>query len=295
MCLGVGVTLGCHGKETDEVIAGLRADNQQLRAEVAAVRAENAVLVEGAGGPRWPATVSLKRAGGNSGRMMFARECPAGQALKGFSGKTGSVIDALTPVCTPVVQVPGTKGVRTLERELPMVGGRGGRAAETVCPGQTLMIGVRGRSADVVDALEPVCEQGKAGPRIGGAGGRDYERMCPVGWVAVGLTGRQGDYVEAVSLTCADPRELPGYVAPAPTHPPQHDADEGGPPDVRRRFEPGAMRDAKPADTDGAGGDAPAERPEGPAVIDADAPEAPAMPDTEVPPEAPTGRGNTTP
>lgn len=67
------------------------------------------------------------------------------------------------------------------------------------------MNGLRGRSAEVIDGVEPICEDGKSGPRVGGEGGRDYERLCPVGWVAVGITGRQGDYLESLSLTCADP------------------------------------------------------------------------------------------
>jgi len=214
---------GCHGQETDEVISGLRSDNDRLRAEVGALRAENVVLIETVD-PRWPTTVSLKRAGGNTSRLMYRRECPLGQALKGFDARSGRVVDALVPVCTPVAKMPGTRGTRTLERELAMVGGRGGRATDTMCPGQTLMIGLRGRSAEVVDALEPVCEDGKNGPRVGGEGGRDFERMCPVGWVAVGITGRQGDYLESVSLTCTDARalreqagtlELPEHTLPA--------------------------------------------------------------------------------
>jgi hypothetical protein len=197
---------GCHGKETDEVLAGLRADNERLRGEIAALRVENAVLVDD-GGPKWAATVSLKRAGGGSGRVLYRRECPAGQALKGFATRSGSVIDALWPVCAPVAPPPGAKGTRALERELALVGGRGGRPGETICPGQALMTGVRGRAAEVVDAIEVVCEGGKRGGRIGGGGGREYERDCPVGWIAVGIIGRQGDYVESLSLTCADTGE----------------------------------------------------------------------------------------
>jgi hypothetical protein len=205
--LGVTVALpGCHGRETDEVIAGLRADNEELRAQLAAAQAENVMLVEGAAGPTWPGAVTLKRVGGNSGRLLYQRTCPLGQALEGFTARTGSVVDSLVPVCSPLVHIPGTKGTRTLERELAIVGGRGGRVVETLCPGDTHLVGVRGRSADVVDALQPVCEDGKSGARVGGDGGRDYERMCPVGWFAVGLTGRHGDYVESLSLICADPK-----------------------------------------------------------------------------------------
>jgi len=207
--------LGCHGKETDEVLAGLRADNEQLRAENAAVKAENGVLSANEAGPRWPFTVSVKRAGGNVGRLFYERTCPLGQALKGFSARVGTVIDALVPVCSPVVPMPGTQGARTLERELATAGGRGGRPAESLCPEQRHVVGLRGRSAEVVLSLEPVCESGKAGPRMGGPGGRDYERLCPAGWLAVGLSGRYGEYVESVSLTCADPKTVPGYVAPS--------------------------------------------------------------------------------
>lgn len=197
----------CHGRETDEILHGLLSENAQLRGEVAALRAENAVLAD-ASEFRWPNTLSVKRVGGDDGRLMFRRECPYGQALKGFAGKTGSVVDALVPVCAPVSAPPNSRGNRALERELAVVGGRGGKDAATTCPEPQLMVGLRGRAAEVIDALEPICEAGKAGVRIGGEGGRDYERWCPAGWLAVGITGRMGDYVEALSLTCADPSGL---------------------------------------------------------------------------------------
>lgn len=197
------VMSACHGKETDEVLAGLRADNERLRSEIAALRVENAVLVDDVG-PKWAATVSLERAGGGNGRVMYRRECPAGQALKGFVTRSGSVIDALWPVCAPVMVVPGAKGTRALERELAVVGGRGGKPGETMCPGTSVMTGLRGKAAEVVDAIEVVCDGGKRGARVGGEGGRDYERECPPGWVAVGITGRHGDYVESLSVTCAE-------------------------------------------------------------------------------------------
>ncbi len=202
--LAASLLVACHGRETDEVIAGLRADNDRLRGEIAALRVENAVQLDDRE-PHWPVTASLKRAGGSNVRTMYRRECPNGQALKGFSVRSGSVIDAVVPLCAPVTKIPNTRGNRTLERELPIVGGRGGKTNETTCPGNGLMNGLRGRSAEVIDALEPICEDGKSGPRVGGEGGRDYERLCPVGWVAVGITGRQGDYLESLSLTCADP------------------------------------------------------------------------------------------
>jgi len=220
LVLVVGLA-GCHGKETDEVIAGLRGENERLRSDIAAARAENLVLIESVD-PRWPSTVSLKRAGGGTSRLMYRRECPQGQALKGFSARAGSVVDALVPLCAPVAKMPGTSGTRTLERELAIVGGRGGKSVDSMCPGQGLMIGLRGRSAEVIDALESVCEDNKSGTRVGGEGGREYERMCPVGWLAVGITGRQGDYLESVSLTCADAgelrgatREKPGFIKPS--------------------------------------------------------------------------------
>lgn len=213
MSLWVALT-ACHGRETDEILRGLQSENAQLRGEAAALRAENAVLADAAEF-RWPNTLSVKRVGGDDGRLMFRRECPYGQALKGFAGRTGSVIDALVPVCAPVAPPPGSRGNRALERELAIIGGRGGKDATTLCPEPQLMVGLRGRAAEVIDALEPICEAGKAGARIGGEGGRDYERWCPAGWLAVGVTGRMGDYVESLSLTCADPTPLRGVRGPS--------------------------------------------------------------------------------
>lgn len=65
----------CHGRETDEVIAGLRADNDRLRGEIAALRVENAVQLDDRE-PHWPVTASLKWAGAAA---MCAR-CIAGSA-----------------------------------------------------------------------------------------------------------------------------------------------------------------------------------------------------------------------
>jgi hypothetical protein len=73
-----------------------------------------------------------------------------------------------------------------------------------MCPGRSLMIGLRGRSAEVVDAIEVVCDNDQHGRRIGGEGGREAERLCPPGWLAVGITGRHGAYVESVSVMCAE-------------------------------------------------------------------------------------------
>lgn len=241
MWLVAVVVMGCHGKETDEILASLRADNHLLRSELVSLRTENAALMANTAGPRWESTVSIKRAGGVSQRSHYQRECPAGQALRGFAARVGGFVDALTPVCTPIAKVPGTRDGRMLERDLPTIGGPSGRIAETMCPWPTLMIGVRGRAADIIDAIEPVCQQSRAAPRVGGGGGRDFERLCPPGWVAIGLTGHQGDYVESVSLTCADPRGQPGYVAKEPAAEPEPEepiSPEAPPPEELPPAEP---------------------------------------------------------
>lgn len=219
--LSVVLAMGCHGKETDEVIAGLRRDNTHLKARVRALEAENAVLSQPTERLR-ATTVSLARVGGAKGRLAYHRECPAGEALKGFVGRAGSVVDALMPVCAPVAPVRGAVRGMVFERELPFVGGPGGRSADSLCPGDALMTGLSGRAAAVVDALEVTCQSDRRGGRIGGSGGQDYQRSCPQGWLAVGIAGRYSGYVESVSVICAplesdarrDPRSFELRKAP---------------------------------------------------------------------------------
>jgi hypothetical protein len=78
----------------------------------------------------------------------------------------------------------------------PVFGGNGGGSFEGYCPTKTYLIGIGGRSADWIDAIQPICAHWNAvaqsfnppvtGPTAGGSGGQPATLMCPAGMVVTG-------------------------------------------------------------------------------------------------------------
>jgi hypothetical protein len=95
-----------------------------------------------------------------------------------------------------------------------------------ICPQGQPLIGLRGRSGALIDALVPVCgplespeaPEGVATQRygieldpFGGlAGGAPFEQVCAGDDVVVGLHGRAGAFIDGVSVLCGQAREPEG-------------------------------------------------------------------------------------
>ncbi|MBI5487558.1 MAG: hypothetical protein HY905_09510 [Deltaproteobacteria bacterium] len=224
--VAVWAALGCRvGQEGDQATAKIHARNQELARELDTLRMENDGLrAQLLGYQPWEGTIQLQRVGGPYGIVPFVRACPRGEAVMGFAGRSGGVIDAVAPLCAPLDRsaLRGLTGATTVETELRLAGGNGGGAFRTACAPGSYVVGVRGRAGGAIDALEPLCEDtsladasaaplGEAVPRtrpvatlakVGGSGGAPFESRCPAGWVVVGVSGRIGDFVQSLAVQC---------------------------------------------------------------------------------------------
>ncbi|MBI5499543.1 MAG: hypothetical protein HY907_04835 [Deltaproteobacteria bacterium] len=218
--------LGCRvGQEGGQVTAKVHARNQELERELDVLRAENDGLrAQLLGYQPWQGTIQLARVGGPYGIVPFVRTCPRGEALTGFAGRSGGVVDAIAPLCAPLDRTPlrGLTGATTVETELRPAGGNGGGVFRAACAPGSHVVGLRGRAGGAVDAIEPLCQDtswvgagpppaGEAAlrarpvtalPKIGGSGGTPFESRCPEGWAVVGTSGRIGDFVQSLALHC---------------------------------------------------------------------------------------------
>lgn len=235
------VTASCERQaaETIEVLDGLRAENEALQEQVVAVGSENSNLRSAvAGREPWPRTIELRQVGAFGGTVPYVRSCPRGEALSGFVGKAGALIDAMSPVCTPVdlsELVTPDGDIALAQTTLDPIGGsRGGNAFERLCPAGLHITSFAGRAGEALDAIRFTCADLSAAgflqdggdapagdvpgegsgvaeserrtvdvPAIGGGGGNAFERICPDGWVMVGVSGRHSRYIDSVSFHCA--------------------------------------------------------------------------------------------
>ena len=222
-------------------ISSLEVELSAARTETAAVRLENSRLrAQILGYEVWEGTVQLEAVGGFTGES-FLQMCPRGEALVGFVGRAGALIDSLLPVCSSLDSrltdwPPNTTPTLT---ELFSVGGPDGTHYERVCDDRSVVIGLRGRAAHSVDSVSVICGtppiieptptetepsdddettddvEPEAAVRsqrtsvelesIGGQGGTPWLQECPDGWVAVGLSGRADRFLERLSLLCVEP------------------------------------------------------------------------------------------
>ena len=226
--------LGCRvGQEGGQVTAKVHARNQALAVELETQRVENdALRAQLLGYVPWEGTVQVGRVGGVHGLVPYARVCPQGEAVIGFAGRVGGVIDALAPLCAPLDR-SGLLGVvegSPVETELRQAGGTGGGPFRSVCDPGSHVVGLKGRVGSAIDAVEPMCEDTswvgvspappgaaagrprpvKVLPKVGGGGGAPFESRCPAGWVVVGISGRCVDLGHSLSLHCV---RLPGASA----------------------------------------------------------------------------------
>jgi hypothetical protein len=165
---------------------------------------------------------------GGGGGTAFTLDCPAGRALVGIDGGSGSGLDRISPVCAAVsistdtgTSPDYTYRVTTgVSSAAGTAGGTGGTAFVDRCPANELVIGIRGRSGTEVDQIWFQCGRvtvtrdaslawvvtvtptGTSTPR-GGGGGTPFTYDCPAGRVGTGLTGRGGVRIDAVAERCS--------------------------------------------------------------------------------------------
>jgi len=153
---------------------------------------------------------------GSNGNAGAVAECPSGQSLVGFSGRTGLWIDAIQMVCA----APGAQPVALG----PRYGGAGGGAVDSFCPrgsqlfAATLNMTTRNRQ---VAAINYSCRSIQTGETADYAfGNPSYRARCPgigvgdcgvdtnafqsctSGEVPIGFTVRYGKDVNGFGLIC---------------------------------------------------------------------------------------------
>jgi hypothetical protein len=242
ICIAIVSLPGCERRATEsaELVASLRAENEALRRQSISLLGENAALrAQLMGQPAWQSSAQLRRIGGTGGVTPYARICSRGQALLGFYGRAGGVIDALAPVCSPLdsaLLTTADGSLAPVETALEPLGGPGGADFDRLCDAGSHVVGIRGRAGANVDALELVCGRTSGAappddarpsrrrsdsavlPPVGGSGGLPFDRSCPEGWVVMGVSGRYGRFIDSLTVHCGpvgEPSELQeGATAP---------------------------------------------------------------------------------
>jgi hypothetical protein len=153
---------------------------------------------------------------GQNGDAGAKAECPAGQALVGFSGLVGLWVDAIQIVCAPPGGQPVAMG--------PRYGGSGGGRSDSFCPrGFQLFSGYLNMTTHnrQVAAISYSCRSVQTGettdasfgnpgyvsrcPGIGVgncASTANYAQQCPSDEVAIGFNVRYGKDVNGFGLIC---------------------------------------------------------------------------------------------
>jgi hypothetical protein len=177
---------------------------------------------------------------GGSGGNAFRSECPAGQFLVGMSIKAGAWVDAVAPLCAPLIDNntrfgKWKRGARQ--------GGKGGSPLlkDGACPSDRYIVAIAVEVVDdkYVDFIDINCIP---------LDGRDAATLvclktgepcyfagynlptCSTNEAATGIWGRAGQFVDALGLICG-PRPLPVVASPAPApQAPPPVADPSAPP-----------------------------------------------------------------
>lgn len=124
-------------------------------------------------------------------------DCPSGQYLIGLSIRSGIVVDGIRPECARL----GPNGEHRSFSTGTWLGSEVvGNASTLRCPSGQVVVGFRGRAADLIDRIQFACRrwkqgEGTHGPTTwqaarGGTGGEPYGAVvCPGTLAAYGLDG----------------------------------------------------------------------------------------------------------
>ncbi len=123
---------------------------------------------------------------------------------------------------------PSQPNGAAVEREtsfnIGVTGGGGGSAFLSNCTPGTVLVGIAGRSGNLVDAVQPVCVPVKSdgswklkdgpvmigsspyaityGTRVGGSGGTAFQMMWDPGSAVMSIFGRSGNLVDSAGIRC---------------------------------------------------------------------------------------------
>jgi subtilisin family serine protease len=149
-CPAGQVLVGFAGSLSNATVTGV---NRQVTGHCGVVQITGTVVTIKAGPPL--ATRGL------AGTSAWTRDCPVNQAIAGFSGRAGLLVDQLVLSCAPLVASGSTTGaVLTVgtASALPAVGGTGGTAtAQIKCPAGEVATTARVRTGDNLDAFGLAC------------------------------------------------------------------------------------------------------------------------------------------
>jgi len=163
---------------------------------------------------------------GGSGGSAFTLACPNNTVLVGIDGRSGARVDAITPVCAPLLVTPVagspeySYAVHTgTATTMGTVGGTGGSVFSSRCPADQVVISMVGRSGDNIDRIQLSCgalsiahvasswllalTPAASLSSYGGGGGGPFSFACPAGQAATGATGRAGDRVDRFGFVCS--------------------------------------------------------------------------------------------
>jgi hypothetical protein len=98
--------------------------------------------------------------------------------------------------------------------DTPTMGGTGGDAFRTLCPADSVLVGINGRSGSYIDRARGMCAKFVDGGWTNAVdltstsghgsttGGQPFDIRCPTGSAVVGLTGRAGWFVDQINVFC---------------------------------------------------------------------------------------------
>jgi hypothetical protein len=105
---------------------------------------------------------------GKAGASSWTSDCPANQAVVGFSGHSGLLVDQIALRCAPLLASAATSGSSLAvgtTTSLTAMGGTGGSAFAAVsCPTGEVSTMARIRVGDNMDAFGLACAKGAIGP-----------------------------------------------------------------------------------------------------------------------------------
>jgi hypothetical protein len=166
-----------------------------------------------------PAQAETRTPGaGGGGGGPFQASCGSGWMLRGFALRTGSWIDAATPICI----LTGATGIDSHVDEKLLAqtfGGGGGGPRRIACDRNAAVRGLQvehGMATDktrVVTGVELICGKpdGSGGPLsqpnlVAYSPAKpksiDVRLSCPPGQVATGVFGRSGQWLDQIGLVC---------------------------------------------------------------------------------------------
>jgi hypothetical protein len=187
---------------------------------------------------------------GGHGEHSIVVGCTRGEYMIGFTGRIGSWIDRIGPVCAPLLP-----SMAVGEKRVPATyGGNGGEPSAMTCETDEVLQGIAAdrlsARPDTLQSVKLLCGSTNGSYQIwhgepGEGGGfsaswnRDgsyalvLNQTCPKGEWAWAIGIRYGQYVTALGLMCRKP-DLPTTAAtpPTPAGPPATPVLEAAPPPV---------------------------------------------------------------